>query len=160
MRAADQVEANLGPIDVWVNNAMVTIYASIADIAPEEFHQADLSGPGSRNIGGAQIHAPKKSRRDHLHRNRAGIPIYPLPGAVLRGQSGSPRLRRLPGELLYEQSKIRLTMVHLPGVNTPQFDWARDKFDRKLAPVPPIFQPETIADSVGRARKICRESIG
>ena len=66
----------------------------------------------------------------------------------------------LPSELLYEQSKIRLTMVHLPGVNTPQFDWARDKFDRKVAPVPPIFQPETIANSVVRARKICRESIG
>ena len=57
----------------------------------------------------------------------------------------------LRSELLYEGSKIRLTMVHLPAVNTPQFDWARNKFDRKVAPVPPIFQPETVADAVLRA---------
>jgi hypothetical protein len=57
----------------------------------------------------------------------------------------------LRSELLYEHSKIRVTMVHLPAVNTPQFDWARNKFDRKVAPVAPIFQPETVADAVLRA---------
>jgi hypothetical protein len=57
----------------------------------------------------------------------------------------------LRSELLYEKSNIRLTLVHLPAVNTPQFDRARNKFNRKVAPVPPIFQPETVAEAVVRA---------
>ena len=155
MRAADQIEAKLGPIDVWVNNAMVTIYASIADIAPDEFHQVTQV----TYLG--QVHGTLAALK-HMRRRNRGVIIcigsalayrsIPFQGpycaakAAVRGFVDSLR-----SELLYEQSKIRLTMVHLPAVNTPQFDWARNKFDRKVAPVPPIFQPETIADSVVRA---------
>ena len=101
MRAADQVEAELGPIDVWVNNAMVTIYASIADITPDEFHQVTqvtYLGQVHGTLAALETHAPAKSRRDHLHRISASIPIYPLPGALLRRQSGGPRLRQLPAK--------------------------------------------------------------
>jgi NAD(P)-dependent dehydrogenase (short-subunit alcohol dehydrogenase family) len=155
MRAGDQVEAELGPIDVWINNAMVTIYASIADIAPDEFHQVTQV----TYLG--QVHGTLAALK-HMRRRNRGVIIcigsalayrsIPFQGpycaakAAVRGFVDSLR-----SELLYEQSKIRLTMVHLPAVNTPQFDWARNKFDRKVAPVPPIFQPETIADSVVRA---------
>ena len=57
----------------------------------------------------------------------------------------------LRSKLLWEGSKVRLTMVHLPAVNTPQFDWARNKFSHRLEPVPPIFQPETVAAAVMKA---------
>lgn len=155
VRAADQVEVELGPINVWVNNAMVTIYANITDIAPEEFHQVTQV----TYLG--QVHGTLAALK-HMRPRNCGIIIcigsalayrsIPFQGpycaakAAVRGFVDSLR-----SELLYEGSKIRLTMVHLPAVNTPQFDWARNKFDRKVAPVPPIFQPETVADAVVRA---------
>ena len=155
MRAADQVELELGAIDVWVNNAMVTIYANITDIAPEEFHQVTQV----TYLG--QVYGTLAALKHMRPRNRGviicigsalayrSIPFqgpYCAAKAAVRGFVNSLR-----SELLYEGSKIRLTMVHLPAVNTPQFDWARNKFDRKVAPVPPIFQPETVADAVVRA---------
>ena len=155
MRAADRVESELGPIDVWVNNAMVTIYASIMDIAPEEFHQVTQV----TYLG--QVHGTLAALKHMRRRNRGtiicigsalayrSIPFqgpYCAAKAAVRGFVDSLR-----SELLYEQSKIQLTMVHLPAVNTPQFDWARNRFDRKVAPVAPIFQPETVADAVVRA---------
>jgi short-subunit dehydrogenase len=155
IRAADQVETELGPIDVWVNNAMVTIYASIVDIAPEEFHQVTQV----TYLG--QVHGTLAALKHMRKRNRGiiicigsalayrSIPFqgpYCAAKAAVRGFVDSLR-----SELLYEHSKIRLTMVHLPAVNTPQFDWARNKFDCKVAPVAPIFQPETVADAVVRA---------
>ena len=155
MRAADQVESELGPIDVWVNNAMVTIYASIVDITPAEFHQVTQV----TYLG--QVHGTLAALKYMRRRNRGGIIFIgsalayrsiPFQGpycaakAAVRGF-----VDLLRSELLYEDSKIMLTMVQLPAVNTPQFDWARNKFDRKVAPVAPIFQPETVADAVRRA---------
>ena len=158
LHAADKVEAELGPIDVWVNNAMVTIYASIVDIAPDEFHQVTQV----TYLG--QVHGTLAALKHMRSRNRGviiaigsalayrSIPFqapYCAAKAAVRGFIDSLR-----SELLYEGSKIRLTMVQLPAVNTPQFDWARNRFDRKVAPVPPIFQPETVADAVFRAASV------
>lgn len=155
MRAADQIEEQLGPIDVWVNNAMVTIYASIVDITPEEFHQVTQV----TYLG--QVHGTLAALKHMRGRNRGhiifigsalayrSIPFqgpYCAAKAAVRGFVDSLR-----SELLYEGSKVRLTMLQLPAVNTPQFDWARNKFDREVAPVPPIFQPETIAAAVLQA---------
>ena len=155
MRGADQIEAELGPIDVWVNNAMVTIYGAIADATPEEFHQVTKVS----YLG--QVYGTLAALKHMRPRNRGviicigsalayrSIPFqgpYCAAKAATRGFVDSLR-----SELLYERSNIKLTMVHLPAVNTPQFDWARNKFSRKVAPVPPIFQPETVADAVMRA---------
>jgi short-subunit dehydrogenase len=155
MRGAEQVESTLGPIDVWVNNAMVTVYASIVDITPAEFQQVTQV----TYLG--QVHGTLAALK-HMRRRNRGVIIcigsalayrsIPFQGpycaakAAVRGFVDSLR-----SELLYEHSKIRLTMVHLPAVNTPQFDWARNKFKRKVAPVAPIFQPETVAEAVLRA---------
>jgi NAD(P)-dependent dehydrogenase (short-subunit alcohol dehydrogenase family) len=155
MDAADQVERELGPIDVWVNNAMVTIYASIVDITPEEFQQV------TRVTYLGQVHGTLAALK-HMRGRNCGhiifigsalayrsIPFqapYCAAKAAVRGFVDSLR-----SELLYEDSKVRLTMLQLPAVNTPQFDWARNKFDRRVAPVPPIFQPETIAHAVLQA---------
>jgi short-subunit dehydrogenase len=155
MRAADQVESELGPIDVWVNNAMVTIYGSIVDITPAEFLQVTQV----TYLG--QVHGTLAALKHMRPRNRGtiicigsalayrSIPFqapYCAAKAAVRGFIDSLR-----SELMYEHSKIKLTMIHLPAVNTPQFDWARSRFAKKVAPVPPIFQPETVADAVIRA---------
>ena len=141
--------------DVWVNNAMVTVYANITDIAPEEFQQVTQV----TYLG--QVYGTQAALKHMRPRNRGSIICIgsalayrsiPFQGpycaakAAVRGFVDALR-----SELLYEGRKVRLTMVHLPAVNTPQFDWARNKFDRKVAPVPPIFQPETVADAVVRA---------
>ena len=155
MGAADHVEAEFGPIDVWVNNAMVTIYARIADITPKEFHQVTQV----TYLG--QVYGTLAALK-HMRRRDRGVIVYigsalayrsiPFQGpycaakAAVRGFVDSLR-----SELLYEGSDIRLTMVHLPAVNTPQFDWARNKFSHKVAPVPPIVQPEAVAKAVIRA---------
>jgi short-subunit dehydrogenase len=155
LKAADQVESELGPIDVWVNNAMVTIYAGIVDIAPKEFHQVTQV----TYLG--QVHGTLAALKHMRARNRGviicigsalayrSIPFqgpYCAAKAAVRGFVDSLR-----SELLYEGSRVRLTMVQLPAVNTPQFDWARNKLGRKAAPVPPIFEPEAIADAVIQA---------
>jgi NAD(P)-dependent dehydrogenase (short-subunit alcohol dehydrogenase family) len=155
MQAAARVEAELGPIDVWVNNAMVTIYADIVDILPEEFLQV------TKVTYLGQVHGTLAALKYMRPRNRGvivcigsalayrSIPFqapYCAAKAAVRGFVDSLR-----SELLNEGSRIHLTMVHLPAVNTPQFDWARNKLARKAAPVPPIFQPETVAAAVLRA---------
>lgn len=155
VRAADEVAANFGSIDVWINNAMVTIYASIVDITPDEFHQvAEVTYLG-------QVHGTLAALKYMRPRNRGviisigsalayrSIPFqapYCAAKAAVRGFVDSLR-----SELLYEGSNIRLTMAQLPAVNTPQFDWARNRLGREAAPVPPIFQPETVAHAVYRA---------
>lgn len=153
--AADQVERELGPIDVWVNNAMVTIYATCVDVTPDEFLQV------TRVSYLGQVHGTLAALKHMRPRDRGtvicigsalayrSIPFqgpYCAAKAAIRGFVDSLRI-----ELLWEKSAVHVTMVHLPAVNTPQFDWARTKFERKLAPVAPIFQPETVADAVFRA---------
>jgi NAD(P)-dependent dehydrogenase (short-subunit alcohol dehydrogenase family) len=150
--AADQVETELGPIDVWVNNAMATVFAPMSDVTPEEFRRAtEVTYFGS--VWGTQ-----SALRRMRPRNRGvivqvgsalayrGIPLQaPYCGSkhALQGFLESVRC-----ELLHEGSRVRLTMVQLPAVNTPQFTWARGKLPRTPQPVPPIFQPEVAADAI------------
>jgi sugar lactone lactonase YvrE/NAD(P)-dependent dehydrogenase (short-subunit alcohol dehydrogenase family) len=155
MQAADRVETELGRIDVWVNNAMVTIYANIASVTPAEFDQV------TRVTYLGQVHGTLAALKHMRPRNRGviicigsalayrSIPFqgpYCAAKAAVRGFVDSLRC-----ELLYEHSNVRLTLIHLPAVNTPQFDWARNKLSYKVAPVKPIFQPETVGDAVVRA---------
>jgi NAD(P)-dependent dehydrogenase (short-subunit alcohol dehydrogenase family) len=150
--AADQVETELGPIDVWVNNAMATVFAPMSDVTSEEFRRAtEVTYFGS--VWGTQ-----SALRRMRPRNRGvivqvgsalayrGIPLQaPYCGSkhALQGFLESVRC-----ELLHEGSRVRLTMVQLPAVNTPQFTWARGKLPRTPQPVPPIFQPEVAADAI------------
>jgi len=153
--AADQVAERWGGIDVWVNNAMVTIYAPVDQVTPEEFRRVtEVTYLG-------QVHGTLAALR---HMKRAGqgtivqvgsalayrsIPLqsaYCAAKAAVRGFTDSLRT-----ELIHDGSAIRVTMVHLPAVNTPQFDWARSRLPKKLQPVPPIHQPEPVADAIYRA---------
>ena len=150
--AADEVEQKLGPIDVWVNNAMATVFAPMSDVTPEEFRRAtEVTYLGS--VWGTQAALRRMRPRDRgviVQVGSAlayrGIPLQaPYCGSkhALQGF-----LESLRCELLHDGSQVRLTMVQLPAVNTPQFTWARGKLPRTPQPVPPIFQPEVAADAI------------
>jgi len=153
--AADQVARHWGHIDIWVNNAMVTIFAPVQDIKPEEFRRVtEVTYLG-------QVYGTMAALKHMRPRNQGTIVqvgsalsyrAIPLQSAycgakfAIRGFTDALR-----SELKHERSPIRLTMVQLPAVNTPQFDWARSRLPRNLQPVPPIFQPEAIASEIVRA---------
>jgi NAD(P)-dependent dehydrogenase (short-subunit alcohol dehydrogenase family) len=150
--AADQVEDQLGPIDVWVNNAMTTVFAPMSDVTPAEFRRAtEVTYFGS--VWGTLAALRRMRPRDRgviVQVGSAlayrGIPLQaPYCGSkhALQGF-----LESLRCELLHDGSRVRVTMVQLPAVNTPQFTWSRAKLPRLPQPVPPIFQPEVAADAI------------
>lgn len=161
--AASQIEQELGPIDVWVNNAMATIFAPVHHITPDEFRRAtEVTYLG-------QVHGTMVALARMRARNRGTIVnvgsalsyrAIPLQSAycgakfAVRGFTDSLR-----SELLHDGVNVHLTMVHLPAVNTPQFDWALNKMERRPQPVPPIFQPEVPARAIVFAAFHCRREV-
>jgi NAD(P)-dependent dehydrogenase (short-subunit alcohol dehydrogenase family) len=156
-RAAEAIEQALGPIEVWVNDAMTTVFAPVSDITPEEFRRVtEVCYLGF-------VHGTMAALRHMRPRNRGtivqvgsalayrGIPLqaaYCGAKHAIRGFTDSLRT-----ELIHENSAIRLTIVELPAINTPQFDWARTHLAREPRPVPPVFQPERAAKAVFRAAR-------
>lgn len=150
--AAERVERELGPIDVWVNNAMATIFAPVSQINPEEFRRAtEVTYLGQ--VHGTMVALDHMRRRDRGTIVNVGsalayraIPLQSVYcGAKFAVRGFTDALR---SELIHDRSKVKLTMVHLPAVNTPQFDWALNKTGRQTQPVPPIFQPEVPARAI------------
>ena len=150
--AADQVEEELGPIDVWVNNAMVTVFGPVARLTPEEFRRVtEVTYLGS-------VWGTMAALRRMLPRDRGtivqvgsalgyrGIPLQSAYCGAKHALEGF--LDSLRTELLHEGSNVRVTAVELPALNTPQFSWGRTKMPRQPQPVPPIFQPEVAADAI------------
>lgn len=150
--AADQVERELGPIDTWVNVAMATVFAPVSQLTAAEFQR----GTNVTYLG--QVHGTMAALRRMRQRNRGSIvnvgsalayrsvplqSIYCGAKFAIRGFTDTLR-----SELIHDKLDITLTMVDLPAVNTPQFDWARNKMGRKAQPVPPIFQPEVAARAI------------
>lgn len=150
--AATLVENELGPIDVWVNDAMTTVFAPTWEVTPDDFRRAvEVTFLGQ--VWGtlaALKHMRPRNRGSIVNVGSAlaymGIPLqaaYCSSKFACRGFFESVR-----AELLHENSDIRLSMVHLPAVNTPQFDWCKTTLDRHPQPVPPIYQPEVAARAV------------
>ena len=150
--AAQRIEDELGPIDVWVNNAMVTIFARLQDIEPEEFRRAtEVTYLGT--VWGTMSALRRMRPRDRgtiVQVGSAlayrGIPLQsPYCGAKHAIQGFVDSIR---AELINEHSRVHLTMVQMPALNTPQFSWCRSRMGKESQPVPPIFQPEVAAEAI------------
>lgn len=151
-RAADQFEEAFGPIDVWINNAMVTVYGELQDIEPEEYRRVtDVCYHGT--VHGTMTALKRMLPRDAGHILQVGSALahrgIPLQAAYCGSQHAIQGMfESLRVELIHRESKVTMNMVQLPAINTPQFVWGRTKLDRKAQPVPPIFQPELAAEAI------------
>ena len=153
--AADEIAERLGPIDIWVNDAMVTVFAPVWEITPAEFRRVtEVTYLGVvHGTMAALRHMRRRDRGTIIQIGSAlayrGIPLqsaYCGSKHAIRGFTDSLRT-----ELIHLRSPIRITIMELPAVNTPQFDWARTHMKRRPRPVPPVVQPEVIAEATFRA---------
>ena len=150
--AADQVERECGPIAVWVNNAMATIFSPVSQTSPEEFRRAtEVTYLGA--VWGTQAALKRMRERNAGTIVQVGSALayrsIPLQAAycgaksALRGFTDSLR-----SELIHDGSRVHLTMVHLSAFNTPQFDWGRNRMGRLAKPLGKIFQPEVAGEAI------------
>lgn len=150
--AADRVERELGPIDIWVNNAMTSVFAPIKETTAEEFRRVtEVTYLGYVNGTLAALkHMLPRDRGAIVHVGSAlayrSIPLQAAYCASKHAVLGF--FAALRTELLHDKSNVQTTMVQMPALNTPQFGWVRNKLPRKAQPVPPIFQPEVAARAV------------
>jgi NAD(P)-dependent dehydrogenase (short-subunit alcohol dehydrogenase family) len=161
--AADEIEEQLGPIDVWVNNAMASVFSPIKEMTADEFRRVtEVTYLGV-------VYGTLSALRRMLPRDRGsivqvgsalayrGIPLQAAYcGAKHAIQGFCDSLR---AELLHDHSRVRVTMVQLPAMNTPQFDWVKSRLPHRAQPVPPIYQPEVAADAIVWASRHDRREI-
>ena len=161
--AADRVERELGPIDVWVNNAMQTVFGPLSTLTPHEFEQVTrVTYLGS--VHGAMSALRRMRARDRGTLVQVGSALayrgIPLQSAycgskhALRGFYDSVR-----AELVHDRSRVWVTEVHMPALNTAQFRLSRSHMDRKPQPVAPIYQPEVAAAAVVWAAEHRRRTL-
>ncbi len=161
--AAEAAERELGPIDVWVNNAMVTVFSPAIEMTPAEYKRvtdvtylgfvwgtlAALRRMRPRNTGVVvQVGSALAYR---------GIPLQSAYCACKHAIQGFTESVRC--ELMHDRSQLRICMVQMPALNTPQFGWVRNRLPRKAQPVPPIYQPEVAADAIVFASRHKRNEI-
>jgi NAD(P)-dependent dehydrogenase (short-subunit alcohol dehydrogenase family) len=150
--AAQQIEDTLGPIDVWVNVAFTSVFAPFADLTPDEFRRVtEVSYLGF--VHGTMAALARMRPRDRGVIVQVGSALgersIPLQSAycgakhAINGFTSSLRC-----ELMHDKSGVRITVVQMPAVNTPQFSWVRSRLPRHPQPVPPIYQPEVAARGV------------
>jgi NAD(P)-dependent dehydrogenase (short-subunit alcohol dehydrogenase family) len=150
--AAARVERELGPIDVWINNAMVTVFSLAKEMLPEEY----LRVTEVTYLG--YVYGTLAALKRMLPRDRGvivqvgstlayrGIPVQSAYCAAKHAVQGF--CESLRAELLHDGSRVRVTMVQLPALNTPQFGWVKSRLPRRPQPIPPIYQPEVAARAI------------
>jgi len=150
--AADQVEREWGPIDVWINNAMVTSYCEFMDISPRDFRRmTDVTYLGS--VWGIRAALKRMTPRNRGTIVQVGSALayrsIPLQSAYCGAKSALRGfIDSLRSELIHHRSRVKITMVQLSAFNTPQFDWGKTCGTKQPQPVPPIFQPEVAANGI------------
>jgi NAD(P)-dependent dehydrogenase (short-subunit alcohol dehydrogenase family) len=161
--AAEAVEQAFGPIDIWVNNAMVSVFSPIKEMTAEEFQRVTAV----TYLG--YVYGTLAALRRMLPRDQGliiqvgsalayrGIPLQAAYCAAKHAVQGFTESLRC--ELLHDQSNVRVTMVQMPALNTPQFNWVKSRLPRKPQPVPPIFQPEVAADAIVWAAQQDRREV-
>ena len=155
--AAERIERELGQIDIWVNNAMVSVFSPVKDMQPDEYKrvtEVTYLGVVYGTLAALKYMLPR-DRGVIIQIGSAlayrGIPLqsaYCAAKHAIQGFHDS-----LLAELLHNKSKVKVSMVHLSAHNTPQFDWVRSRLPKKAQPVPPIYQPEIAAEAVLWAAK-------
>lgn len=153
--AASRFEKELGPIDLWVNDAMVTVFSPVSEITPEEFRRVtEVTYLGVVHGTMAALGRMRARQKGHIINIGSALAYRGIPlqaaycGAkhAIRGFTAALR-----SELAHDGSDIALTLIELPAMNTPQFDWARCRMPRAPKPMGTIYQPEVAAEAVVRA---------
>jgi NAD(P)-dependent dehydrogenase (short-subunit alcohol dehydrogenase family) len=153
--AAQRAEDELGPIDVWVNVAFSSVFAPFWEIDPDEFKRTtEVTYLGY--VNGTRAALARMMPRDRGVIVQCGSALayrgIPLQSAYCGAKHAVQGLHdSLRAELMHEGSGVKVTMVQLPAVNTPQFDWVLTRLPRRPRPVPPIYQPEIAADALVHA---------
>jgi NAD(P)-dependent dehydrogenase (short-subunit alcohol dehydrogenase family) len=155
--AAARVEAEFGPPDIWINNAMTSVFSPVREMTAEEFRRVtEVTYLGV--VHGTLAALRRMLPRDHgtiVQVGSAlayrGIPLQAAYCAAKHAVQGF--MDSLRCELLHDRSGVQITMVQLPALNTPQFGWVKSRLPRKAQPVPPIFQPEVAADAIAFAAR-------
>jgi short-subunit dehydrogenase len=150
--AAERIERELGPIDLWVNNAMVSVFSPVKELQPDEVKRVtEVTYLGV-------VYGTLAALKRMLPRNRGaivqvgsalayrGIPLQAAYCGAKHAIQGFTESLRC--ELLHDDSNVHVAMVQLPAMNTPQFDWVKSRLPRKPQPVPPIYEPEVAADAI------------
>lgn len=150
--ATQAIEEKLGPIAIWVNNAMTSVFSPVKNMTPEEYKRVtDVTYLGY--VYGTLAVLKRMLKRNAgviVHVGSAlayrGIPLQSAYCAAKHAVQGFHESLR--SELLHDESQVKVTMVQLPAINTPQFDWVRSRLPHTAQPVPPIYQPEVAAQAI------------
>ena len=152
MAAAERFESELGPIDIWINDAMVTVFSPIHEITPDEFHEVTrVTYLGTVHGCMAALRLMRPRRRGRIINVGSALAYRGIPlqsaycGAkhAIRGFTAS-----LITELMHDKLDIHVSMIEMPAMNTPQFDWARTHMGTQPKPMGTIYQPEAAAEAV------------
>ena len=150
--AADALEEAFGPIDIWVNNAMASVFSPVIEMQTEEYRRVtEVTYLGVVHGTLSALRRMKRHDRGVIVQVGSalayrGIPLQSAYCAAKHAIEGF--CDSLRAELLHDHSGVQVTMVHLPALNTPQFDWVKSRLTGRAKPVPPIFQPEVAADAI------------
>ena len=161
--AAERAEEVLGPIDVWVNNAMVSVFSPAHQMTPEEYERVTsvtYLGTVHGTLAALRVMRPRDEGvivQVGSALAYRGIPLQSAYCAAKHAVQGFTEAVRC--ELLHDGSSVAITMVQLPAINTPQFDWVRSRLPRRAQPVPPIFQPELAARAIRHAAERPRREV-
>jgi short-subunit dehydrogenase len=162
-QAAASVEQQFGPIDIWVNNAMTSVFSPVKEMEPEEYKRVtEVTYLGV-------VYGTLAALKRMLPRNRGtiiqvgsalayrSIPLQSAYCAAKHAVAGFTDSLRC--ELIHDKSKVRITMIQMPALNTPQFGWVKSRLKHKAKPVPPIFQPEVGARAIYWAAHHARREL-
>lgn len=150
--AAERVERELGPIDIWVNNAMTSVFSPIREMTPEEFKRVtEVTYLGY--VYGSLAALKRMLPRDRGSIVQVGSALayrsIPLQAAYCAAKHAVLGFfASLRTELIHDKSNVHTTMVQMPALNTPQFGWVKSRLSHKAQPVPPIYQPEVAARAI------------
>jgi NAD(P)-dependent dehydrogenase (short-subunit alcohol dehydrogenase family) len=161
--AAERIERELGAIDVWINNAMVSVFSPVLEMTADEYRRVtDVTYLGA-------VHGTLAALRYMVPRDRGcivqvgsaladrSIPLQSAYCAAKQALAGFTESLRI--ELLHDGRNIQLTMVQLPALNTPQFEWSKSRMPHEPQPVPPIYQPEVAAAAIAWAAGYPRREV-